>query len=97
MKVTQEMIEYKVGELCDLIKDYEGGKADAASHCCFEIITWAADNHFEGVGILAETLFSWRGRSKEVREEEAMNEDCICQECQKELEEQDGEEEDEVI
>ena len=70
MIITQEQIEFKVEELTELIKNFEGSKSDAAQYAIEEIVTWAAYNHYEGVGILTESLMSWRKCSIEVLEEE---------------------------
>lgn len=68
--VTEERIENKVEELIDLVKEFEGGKSDVVLYAIEELVIWGADNHFEGVGILAEALMAWRNSSIEVLEKE---------------------------
>ena len=75
MEITREMIESKVQELVDMIKEFEGSRGDAALYAISELVTWSSDSHFEGVGILAEALISWRNCSDEILSEEADKED----------------------
>ena len=70
IKITQDDIIKKTTELCDMIKAYEGSKACAANYICFEVVVWAADNHYEGLGILAELLARYRETSLEAMEED---------------------------
>ena len=69
-KVTQKLIEEKTSELCDLIDQFDGSKADAASHVCFQVVTAACECHYHGLGILQETLLEWREASLEVLPDE---------------------------
>jgi len=64
VKVTQEMIEKKVRELCDMIEKFDD-KSGAANFACFEIVSSAAYCHYHGLGILEETLLEWREFSLE--------------------------------
>ena len=80
-RITMKDIEDKTEELIELIKNLEEDKSDAASHVCYEVITWGSYNHYEGLGILAEVLIRWRNRSIEVMEEEASEENCKCDDC----------------
>lgn len=70
MSVTREDIEKKTGELVELLKNLEDGRKDAAEWICREVVIWAADNHYEGVGILTEALFAWREISLDILDEE---------------------------
>jgi len=70
VSVTQEDIEKKTAELCELIKNYEGGKSDAAEWICFEIVNQASYNHYEALGVLAETMARYREVAMEVACEE---------------------------
>ena len=68
--ITREDIEKKTEELVEMIKQFEGSKSDAADYVCYEVVTWASDNHYEGVGILTECLLRWRNKSVEILEQE---------------------------
>jgi hypothetical protein len=66
----------KVDDLCEAIKtlDAEVLKSDAANFACFQIVTQAADNHYEGLGILQEVMMLWRKESLAAMEDES---ECI--------------------
>ena len=68
-KVEWDDIVKATDALCDLIKNYDH-KSDAANYACYQIICWASENHFEGIGILTETMLSWREESLAVMDEE---------------------------
>ena len=69
-----EDIERKTKELTELIDNFDGSKLEAAAYVCFEVIVWASHNQFEAMGILAETLLSYRETSLEILAEEDKNE-----------------------
>lgn len=70
IEITQEMIEKKTAELCDMIKNFNGSKSDAAAHVCFEAANWGSCNHFEALGILTEVIFMYRNISINTMNEE---------------------------
>ena len=69
-ELTQQMIEDKIEELCEMIKNFKGSKSDAAFYACYQIVNQAAYNHFEGLGIFTEALLNWREESNRVLNEE---------------------------
>lgn len=72
--VSQEDIEKKTAELCEMIKNYEGGKSEAAEWICFEVVNQASYNHYEALGILTETIMRYREVAIEVMCEEGEEE-----------------------
>ena len=74
-QVIQEDIEKKTEELCELIKNFKGSKSEAAEWICFEIVNWASYNHYEALGILAETMARYREVSMEAMSEEGEEND----------------------
>ena len=89
-EVTREDLLEMVEELCDLLQDYKGYKAELVLNACHMLTTAAADTHFEGLGILSEALIQWRESSLEVLNSDCGG-DCVCDECkekaQKDIEE----------
>ena len=69
-KVTQEDIEKKTIELCEMINKFEGSKADVAEHVCFHVVNWAAYNRYEAVGIFTEAMLAYREAEIESSEKE---------------------------
>jgi hypothetical protein len=70
--VSRDEIEKKTFELCEMLKCFDGETSEAAHYICFQVVSQSACSHFEGVGILAETLLSWRETSLE----------CSCEESE---------------
>ena len=76
MFVTRDMVSEKIKELCEMIESMDEGQGDAACFACNQVVCAAAESHFDGVGILTETMLQWREFSVEV-----LNEDHICDDC----------------
>ena len=68
-KVTQEDIEKKTIELCEMIGRFEGSQADAAEFVCFQVVNQVDGSYYEAVGIFTEAMLSYREAVKEVSEE----------------------------
>ena len=67
---TLEEILEKCDELTDMIDEFTGWQQNVASLCIFNIVAAVANDPFEGIGILHETLLRYREVSNDV-----MNED----------------------
>ena len=74
--ISLEEVLKIVDELCELIKNIDASicKSCVAEHACFQIITMAADTHYEGLGILQEVMLSWREESLNALNDECENE-----------------------
>ena len=68
--ITQEMIEAKIKELCEMINEFEGSQADAATFACFEIVSWCCDNYYEALGTLTEAQANYREVCANIKAEE---------------------------
>ena len=79
-KITREDIEKKTDELCEMIKKFKDGKSDAAEYVCYQVVTWACENHYEGIGILTETLIKWRNESIEAMDEDDVEKEKLIEE-----------------
>ena len=62
---TRKELEQKTSELVKVLDEFEESKQEAAIFICSQVVAWVSINHYEGLGILAETLFSWRENSLE--------------------------------
>lgn len=73
--ISREEFMKKVDTFCEVIKnlDTSVSKTDAAEYACYQIITQAAESHYEGLGVLQEVMLSWREESLK-----ALNEECEC-------------------
>ena len=62
---TRKELEQKTAELIKVLDEFEESKQEAAIFICSQVVAWVSINHYEGLGIIAETLFSWRENSLE--------------------------------
>ena len=67
--ITQDDIENKTKELCNLIKKFKGSHSVAAEFICFNVIVQAAYDLYEGLGILDQVKYSFRGSYLEIMNE----------------------------
>lgn len=67
---TLEEILEKCDELTDMIDTFAGWQQNVASLCIFNIVAAVADDPFEGIGILHETLLRYREVSNDVLQED---------------------------
>jgi hypothetical protein len=63
----------KVDELCKIINNLDESelRSDFAAYACYHIVTQAAYNHYEGLGILQEVMMLWREESLAAMEDES--------------------------
>lgn len=85
----QAEIEEQCEKLVTLIKNFEGSKSDAALHCCFDIVIWGGESHFESLGIITELGHAYRKASVDAMhdvEDEETEEEHVCDDCREEQE-----------
>ena len=60
--ISWEKLMGRVDNLCKIINNFDmsESKSDAVNYACYQIISWATDNHIEGVEILQEAMLAHR-------------------------------------
>lgn len=75
-KLTQEEIEVEIAKVGDFFKQIpENMKANAAEKFIYEIVNWAARDHYQALGIFQEAMNVYREVSLRVLAEEAQQEE----------------------
>ena len=74
-KLTLDEIKVEISKIGGFFEQIpEDLKSDCAEHFIVEIVNWGSRNYYEALGILQEAMNSFREISKNVAEEEAIEE-----------------------
>jgi hypothetical protein len=94
--ITYEMLEKQLNTLIALLDRYEGDDACLfAERVCFEVVNSTCNSFYEGMGIFQEAGLQYKRVVEEVDAEHEDDEDYMCDDCKRKLEEQEKSDEEE--